>query len=176
MNNPESSKKRFVTYLAGPIGDVPIGEARTWRNKAEQILGEMGIDVLNPLLKEEQTMIRRSVLNWCRTGNIDAIRPLVGRDLIEPDLKMVENSDFITLWLPKEGQELCGSYGEITYAFKLRIPVYIVTERRTKPLNIPYWAVGCSTMIFKEWDSYYKYIKENWTEEEPEQKTNLPTE
>jgi len=489
MSDSDNSKKRFATYLAGPIGDVSLGEARTWRNKAEQFLGEMGIDVLNPLMKEEQASIRRRVLNWSRTGNIDAIRPLVGRELIEADLEMVEKSDFVTLWLPKEGQEVCGcvdaktemltmdgfkkrdelergektislnlntkkleideildifkfpfngklyaiekrdlsfratlnhrcivltpqkqltvktankvwkhdkllqaalftnnfntlsriegrivgllltdgwiekyrvsicqkdgkntgtieqwlkdanieyhkrfrpinkkgghyggtghlcvydfhvgdtkkfklilptkevslfsllfnsnefleglfegmtlgdghrreygvsfsqkrpnivdlvqalavligkrckispknsvnpgdkfyymyvsnhkaihtsqrklvpykgfvwcprtnngtwvarrngticitgnSYGEITYAFKLGIPVYIVTERRTKPLNIPYWAVGCSTMIFKDWDSYYKYIKENWTEEETEQKTEQSAE
>jgi hypothetical protein len=489
MDNSRQPKKTFTTYLAGPIGDVSLGEARTWRNKVEPVLKEMGIDVLNPLMKEEQASIRRRVLNWSRTGNIDAIRPLVGRELIEADLEMVEKSDFVTLWLPKEGQEVCGcvdnktemltmdgfkkcdelkrgekvvsfnlntkklevdeildifkfsfdgklyaiekrdlsfratpnhrcvvltpqgqltvktankvwkhdkllqaapftntfntlsriegrivgllltdgriekyrvsicqkdgkntgtieqwlndanieyhkrfrpinkeaghyggtgrlcvydfhaedtkkfklilptkekprfnlllnsneflegvfegitledgyrgeygvsfsqkrknivdlvqalavligkrckispkspanpsdkfyymyvsnhkathtgqrklvpykgfvwcprtnngtwvarrngticitgnSYGEITYAFKLGIPVYIVTERRTKPLNIPYWAVGCSTMIFKDWDSYFKYIKENWTEEETEQKAEQPDE
>ena len=56
------------------------------------------------------------------------------------------------------------SYGEITLAFELGIPVYIVTKRRLKPVNIPEWAIGCSTKIFSNWDDFLKYIKENWVE------------
>jgi len=89
---------------------------------------------------------------------------MVASKIIPQDLQMVKEADFITLWLPAERKaEVCGSYGEITVAFDLGIPVYIVTERKLKPLNVPKWAVGCSTEIFISWKDYLTHIKENWT-------------
>jgi len=163
-------KQKLKTYLAGPIGDVPLKEARTWRDMVTERLAQMGIGVLNPLHKESEMAVRRKLLLWSRTGNIDALRPLVNKELIDPDLEMVEASDFVTMWLPKEGQEVCGSYGEITHAYSHEVPVYVVTERKTRPLNIPYWAIGCSTKIFRSWDDYFKYVEENWPVKNGEEK------
>jgi len=156
-------KQKIKTYLAGPIGDVSIKEARAWRQMVSEKLAKLGIEALNPLDREGMPNLRRKLAVWRKTGNLDAIRLLVSRNFIMPDLKMVEESDFITMWLPRAGREVCGSYGEITFAFFLGKPVYIVTHRRVKPLNIPYWAVGCSTKIFKSWEEYFKYVEEYWS-------------
>ena len=161
-------KRKIKTYLAGPIGDVKIEEAKDWREYLRGELAKIGIDVLNPLDKygESLPVVRSKISNWTRYGNIDSLRQLVSTKIIPQDLKMVESSDFITLWLPNEREaEVCGSYGEITLAFWIGIPVYIVTSRKLKPLNIPKWAVGCSTKIFKNWKDYLIYVKENWIDD-----------
>ena len=159
---------KYKTYLAGPIGDVSLDEARNWRQMLTKKLPKMGIGVLDPLSKYGTGLpnVRRRINNWKNSGNIDALRQLVSHKIIPRDLEMVEKSDFVTLWIPAEGKEICGSYGEITYAFHLGKPVFIVTSRRLKPLNIPKWAIGCSTKIFKTWKEYLRYIKVNWDDDD----------
>ena len=160
----KSKKKRPITYLAGPIGDVKIGEATKWRNWITVELDKIGINTLNPFGKygDRLAAVRSKLHNWNRYGNLNAIRGLVATEIIPPDLVMVEICDFVTLWIPQERKEICGSYGEITHAFHLHIPVYIVTKRRLKPVNIPNWAIGCSTWIFKKWEDYLDFIKKEY--------------
>lgn len=157
-------KNKFIkmTYLAGPMDDVSIGESRNWREMLSIELPKFGIGVFNPISKygEDYGNIRKRFANWQKSGNINAIRKVVAKQIIPPDLEMVERCDFVTLWIPPEGVEICGSYGEITHAFKLGKPVFIITTRRLKPLNIPKWAIGCSTGLFKNWEEYLEYIKQ----------------
>jgi hypothetical protein len=154
---------KYRTYLAGPIGDVPLAEARVWREKTRQALEKLGIGVLDPLCRESELPTRRKIFQFGKRGQLNELRHLVYDKLFLPDLRLVEKCDFVTFMLPKEdGQEVCGSYGEITHARKLGIPVYIITARRLKPLNVPYWAVGCSTNIFASWKEYFNYVKKHW--------------
>ena len=160
----KKKKIKYTTYLAGPIGDVSLSEARDWRNMLTKKLPRIGIGVLDPLSKYGEGLpnIRRKIQNWKNAGNIDALRQLVSSQIIPRDLEMVDECDFVTLWIPAEGKEICGSYGEITYAFHLGKPVFIVTSRRLRPVNVPKWAIGCSTKIFKTWKEYLQYIRVNW--------------
>jgi len=162
-----TKKRKHKTYLAGPMDDVSIGESRNWREMLAKELPKMGIEILSPITKygADYGNIRKRFANWQMSGNIDAIRQWVKKYIILQDLKMVEECNFITLYIPAQGKELCGSYGEMTYAFKLNKPVFIITTRRLKPVNVPKWAVGCSTRIFTSWKVYLKYIKQNWTDE-----------
>jgi len=155
------SKFTKLTYLAGPMDDVSIGESRDWREMLSVKLPEYGVGVFNPISKYgvEYGNVRKRFANWQKSGNVEAIRKVVASQIIPPDLELVERCDFVTLWIPPEGVEICGSYGEITHAFKLGIPVFIVTARRLKPLNVPKWAIGCSTELFKDWDDYLEFIK-----------------
>ena len=159
-----AKKQKIKTYLAGPMDDVSIEESRDWRDWLTEKLGEIGISTLDPISKygEEYGAIRQKFAMWGKFGNVDAIRQVVSSQIIPPDLKMVRECDFVTLYIPPEGNEICGSYGEMTIAFDSGKPIYIVTRRRLKPLNLPKWAVGCSTKIFPSWEEYLEYIKENY--------------
>jgi len=161
---PKNKMKRPITYLAGPIGDVKIKQATKWRDWITVELDKIGIDTMNPFGKygDRLAAVRSKLHNWNKYGNIDAIRGMVATEIIPPDLKMVEDCTFVTLWVPREGVEICGSYGEITYAFKLGKPVYIVTKRRLRPVNLPNWAIGCSTWIFKKWGDYLREVEKKY--------------
>jgi hypothetical protein len=159
---------KFKTYLAGPIGVTIQDNAITWRTKVTEGLEKLNIETLNPMgekggdrLGNGRTKMKEAVAN----GNLQFIKEYVSKTVIPPDLNMVENSDFITVYIPIDnGYEICGTYGEITLAFYLNKPVYVMTDRCLKPSELPCWLVGCSTTIFNNWNDYYNYIKKEYYE------------
>lgn len=159
-------KSKIKTYLAGPIDAVNVKEAMKWREFVTKELKKFNITVLNPFGQkggDRLSTVRSKFAIWKKYGNVDAIRQVVSSTVIPPDLDMVEECDFITLYIPQDdGKEICGSYGEMTLGFKLGKQVYIVTKRRLKPLNLPMWSIGCSTKIFSNWNDYFDYVYENW--------------
>lgn len=156
------NKKSYKSYLAGPIGVIPQKGAAEWRIEIGKKLAEMGIKTSNPMGNEAK-LDRNKLQEWVNTGKVNKIRKTVRTKLIGVDLRMVVNCDFLTLYIPVDnGYEICGSYGEVTLAYYLHKPVYIVTDRKLLPLQIPCWATGCSTWIFRTWEEYLKYIKEHY--------------
>lgn len=156
--------KIIKTYLAGPIGVVIQENAMTWRTKATEYLRHKNIETLNPMGQNGGDRLgngRAKLKEAVDEGNIKFIRKYVSKTVIPPDLKMVENADFLTVYIPEDnGYEICGTYGEITLAFYLGKPVYVITDRQ--PNKVPTWLIGCSTEIFINWDDYYRYIQDEW--------------
>lgn len=150
-----------TSYLAGPMDDVSIGDSRDWRDMISIELPKYGIGILNPISKygSDYGNVRRRFSNWQKSGNVECIREEVSSNIIPPDLDMVKRCTFVTLWIPDKQYEICGSYGETTVARMLKKPVYIITSRSLKPINMPKWAIGCSTKIFQNWDEYLAFIK-----------------
>ena len=160
--------KCVSTYLAGPIDVNKFQECKDWRNQIGKNLADMGIYAMNPLGNGGGDRIspelRQRLHNANILGDIDTIRDIVSNIIMPPDLDMVAGCSFLTLWIPEDnGYEICGSYGEITLARFLNKPVYIVTERKIKPCQLPNWAVGCSTEIFFSWEGYLNYVEKRWT-------------
>lgn len=154
------------TYLAGPIGVVVQKNATVWRDRVTEELKKFDIEVLNPMgqnggdrLGDGRTKLKEANDN----GNIDFIREYVSQTVIPPDIKMVEDADFLTVYIPEDnGYEICGTYGEITLAFFLKKPVFVVTDRSLCPNTLPNWLIGCSTAIFINWNEYYDFIKKRY--------------
>lgn len=159
-------KCEVSTYLAGPIDNMNTVEAKKWRDEISIELSKRGIIALNPFGKfggDRLAEIRGDLHSCSIEGRIDSIKSIVGNIIIPPDLQMVERCTFITVWIPKSSKEICGTYGEVTLAYYLGKPVYIVTNRSLEPVTLPKWIIGCSTQIFTSWKAYLDYIDENWT-------------
>lgn len=160
---------RISTYLAGPINVGKMTECKDWRNFITEKLAEMNIETFNPLGNSGGDRIsqelRQKLYNANKLGDIDVIRQIVGNIIIPPDLILIDKCNFLTLWLPKDdGYEICGSYGEATLTHYLNKPVYVVTERKIFPCEIPNWLIGCSTKIFTSWQDYLDFVKKEWIE------------
>jgi len=153
--------KKLSTYLTGPITLRHNQECREWRIMITKQLAKLNIASLNPFNIEGNTdAVRKLIYNANQIGDIKTTRSLVSSHMINTDLKMVEKADFLTVWIPKlNGYEICGSYGEITLAYYLKKPVYVITERSLKPVELPSWLIGCSTEVFTSWKDYLKFIK-----------------
>lgn len=155
---------KIKTYLTGPITLKNNEECRRWREEVTTRLRTMSIQALNPFkIKGNTDMIRKKIFEANQIGDLETTRSLVSGHMIKTDLQMVEEADFLTVWIPKlNGYEICGSYGEITLAYYLKKPIYIVTERCLAPSELPSWLVGCSTVIFTNWTDYYGFIKKRY--------------
>ncbi len=156
---------RPKTYLAGPIGVTLQSGAKEWRAFITEELKKIEVGTLNPFGQTGGDRIgkrRKTLLRWMKNGKIEAVRKFSSEIIIPPDIEMVKDCSFVTLWVPIDnGYEICGSYGEITLAFFLKKPVFIVTNRKLKPIELPAWAVGCSTRVFTSWFEYLKFVKAN---------------
>jgi hypothetical protein len=158
--------KKSRTYLAGPIDRVAVKEAMQWRDMITVELEQFGIDTLNPFGQfggDRLSRTRKHLGRWNDNGELSKIRKFVKDTVIPPDLKMVEECDFLTIYVPHDGKEICGSYGEATLAFYLGKPVYVVTRRDLKPVNLPNWLIGLSDEIFTSWLDYLQFIEEKWS-------------
>jgi hypothetical protein len=154
--------KQRVTYLAGPIGIIPQKGAAEWRIAIGKELNGIGIKFSNPMGNESK-LDRPQLLEWAKAGRANHLRKILRSKIIGCDLRMVAQCDFVTLYIPEDnGYEICGSYGEMTLAHYLHKPVYIVTDRKLLPIEIPLWAVACSDWIFRTWEEYLKYVKEHY--------------
>lgn len=162
--------KKVKTYLAGPIGVVPRKDAIPWRDMVTDKLKEKGIEALNPMGQRGGDRLgkhREKLKMWMDTGEISKVRHFVSNTVIPPDLEMVEEATFLTLYVPvDDGYEICGTFGEATLAFFLKKkPLYIVTDRSLKPIKLPAWLVGCSTKIFGTWAEYFDFIDDVYGED-----------
>lgn len=162
-----------------------------WRDWLTEELAKIDIGTLNPLDNEGNKLkeVRKAMIDASNTGDMELLSSLIKEFIIPDDLEMVEKCDFITIWIPKRVDhdfnyqylrlisedkyaveeyisnhvyEICGSYGEITLAFWLKKPVYIVTERELKPVTVAHWAVGCAEKVFSSWIEYLEYINKRW--------------
>lgn len=164
----EASKYNVTCYLAGPIGKVHLTEAKSWRNGLKPRLNEIGIGYIDPLDKYGGTRkIRTMLQRYDRDGKIDKIRELVNENIFHQDMDCVFFTTFTIAYVPAldVGEEICGTYGEITMARYLNKPVYIVTNRSLKPNNLPKWAIGCSTRVFESFDELLGYLMATYGEE-----------
>jgi len=153
-------KPKLKTYLAGPINHKnpeAFAYSKKWREYIAVELKAMNIECLDPLKRTGGDTIspelRANLRAACEEENLEVIHDIVGRIIIPPDLAMVKESNFVTLYLPlKDGYEICGTYGEATLAKYLNIPVYLITERDNQ--DIPEWLIGCCRDEFCSWDAY----------------------
>jgi len=147
-------------YLSGPIDKVNLRSARRWREHLRVTLELLGYTIVNPLDKygDDLTRIRRTLRRWQRDNKEDKIREYVSKEIIDKDLKAVQQSDVLIVYIPKNGS-LCGTYGEVTFGYYLHKPIYVVTERDISELHK--WLIGCSTMIFYSFEDLVTFLKEH---------------
>jgi|LSQX01.3.fsa_nt_gb nucleoside 2-deoxyribosyltransferase len=113
-----------IIYLSGPIDYVSLEEASGWRRKATELLEDMGIVALNPVLGK------------------DGMTP---HEIVRADLDMIERSSALLVNMTREDVPHVGTSMEIMYAVERDIPVVIWGD----PKSI--WA-QCHAVIAPELD------------------------
>lgn len=182
---------KLSTYLAGPIGVIPIKGSEEWRVMLSKELENLGIDSFNPMAVYggDNPEARRILQEKYIGGDLEGVRDIVSNQIIEIDLDALIKSSFITVYIPKRVlgldltklkrmktseeiekyiesliYEICGTYGEITLARYFKKPVYIITDRSLAPCKLPAWSVGCSTWIFTTKGQYLRFVKATYVD------------
>lgn len=151
---------RKITYLCGPMEDIPDGGIQ-WRDRiTPKLIEYFGDDIViqDPCRMENDKLkgfvdadtplekVKEILQGWRQGGHWDKFDPAMEK-IIDMDLECVEKSDFIILFLKfkdKNGKkvQMGGTISELTYAYRHRIPIYAVTYNTVSEENS--WIVRMS--------------------------------
>jgi hypothetical protein len=140
--NKMNRLNKHIALLSGPMDEVSDNGAG-WRSMLTPILHQIGIGVFNPCDKptnegDESPEVKAEWAYLKENGRWDEYRTLI-KPIIGVDLRMVDKSDFIILYINKE-VHMCGSYHESAWAFLERKPVLVVCEQGK--VNCPMFIFG----------------------------------
>ncbi|PIS30667.1 MAG: hypothetical protein COT43_01445 [Candidatus Marinimicrobia bacterium CG08_land_8_20_14_0_20_45_22] len=152
-------------YLAGAIEHASDrGEA--WRTRMSNFLAsELRHDFYNPLIEEKKylTPDEGRQFRGLKTSNLQKFQETV-RKLMTGDLKSLTTEiDYIICYWDEAAALGGGTYGELTFAFYMKIPVYMVT--RLSAEKITGWVLGCVTQIFSDFAELEQFLKEKYRNE-----------
>ncbi len=145
-------------YLAGAIEHSP-DRGKAWRDEMNFFLQEqLHHSCYNPLIEESKYLSLEELATFrsYKATDIELFRSLVRR-LIDGDLNALNsNIDYVICYWDKYAIKGGGTYGELTFAYWKKIPVYMVTDL---PLaTISSWILGCTTQIFSTLDDLKDFL------------------
>ncbi len=146
----------MLAYLAGAIEYAPdLG--RGWRREITPFLHSLGDRVYDPAEDERKSLTedeQKNLRTWKRTDFARFQKAV--RKIISFDLDVVARADYVVCYFDEHGLKGGGTSGELTFAFRNRIPVYMVT-----PVPIPEvsgWILGCCSRVFGSFDELKEFL------------------
>jgi nucleoside 2-deoxyribosyltransferase len=140
-------------YLAGSIEYSP-DKGKGWRLQIAPALKELGHQVYDPAedeLKNLDESEAREFRSWKQT-DLDRFRRTVQK-IIAYDLDLIEHrANAIVCYWDEHAGRGAGTQGELTFAHRLGIPVYLICGVPVE--QISGWLLACATEIFSSFDDF----------------------
>lgn len=143
-------------YLAGAIEYAP-DHGRAWRASLTPFLKSLGHSVYDPVQDEKKDLTDEEITNFraWKTADLPRFQQTI-RKIIAYDLDWIEQrTDYIICYWDEHVLKGAGTQGELTFAHRLGIPVYLVAGMPTE--RISGWILGCSTEIFSSFEQLQSY-------------------
>ena len=146
----------MIAYLSGPIENAE-NDGAGWRYMmTEWLSSNLNHKVFNPV-KETKSIIDEISMEdfrFLKTKNPDEYKKIF-RKIIKIDLEAVVNVvDYLIVNWDESVFKGGGTHGEITLAYWLNKPVYLVNSL---PINdLSSWVFSCSEEVFDNFDSLKK--------------------
>lgn len=158
-------------YLSGAMEHAP-DSGREWRDSLETFLhGQIGHEVYNPVRDVRKNLTGEEAAHFRSWKRADPERyRAVLRKIIHYDLDMLEErADYVVCYWDRWCVQGGGTHGELTMAFRRRIPVYLVSE--IPFVEISGWILGCCTEVFPSFDELKTFLRRKFaTSTHPEEK------
>jgi nucleoside 2-deoxyribosyltransferase len=144
-------------YLAGSIEYSPdLGKG--WRAQITPALNALGHEVYNPAEDELKNLTEseaRDFRSW-KNSDLPRFRQTVQK-IIAYDLDLIEHrcDAIICLWDQYAGRG-AGTQGELTFAHRLGIPVYLICGLPVE--QISGWLLGCATEVFTSFEVFQEFL------------------
>lgn len=143
---------RPLVYLAGPIAGTRGGESTGWREHAEWVLHQLGIDTLSPMRHKEDLAVLPEI---ARDFNEYKDRGIfcTSRGIMDRDRNDVMRCDAMLVNLLGTTTPSLGTIMELAWADILRKPVVVAMEPRGNPHDlhpIIHEAIGFRVETFDE--------------------------
>ncbi|MEE2877091.1 MAG: hypothetical protein VX822_04880 [Candidatus Neomarinimicrobiota bacterium] len=149
-------------YLSGGMENAPeLG--RAWREELTTWLSDaLGHSVFNPVEVQHKVLTDDEFDNFrdWRFDERDRFKTTV-RKFIEGDLHAIETEiDYIICFWDSSVLKGGGTHGEVTTAYRLGIPVYLVIDIPFE--DVSSWILGCSTREFDNFHSLKLFLLEKY--------------
>jgi nucleoside 2-deoxyribosyltransferase len=147
----------MLFYLAGSIEYSPdLGKG--WRAEITPLLKTLGHDVYDPAedeLKNLSETEMREFRSW-KKSDLERFRSTV-RKIIAYDLDLIEQQcDAIICYWDRHAGRGAGTQGELTFAHRLGIPVYLICAVPIEDMSG--WLLGCASEVFTDFESFREFM------------------
>lgn len=154
----------MLFYLAGSIEYSPdLGKA--WRAEIAPALKSLGHEVYDPAedeLKNLSAAEARTFRAW-KTDDLPRFQATV-RKIIAYDLDLIQDRcDAIVCYWDQHAGRGAGTQGELTFAHRLGIPVYLICGIPVE--EISGWLLGCATEVFTSFDAFHDFARHTFVRE-----------
>ena len=143
-------------YLAGSIEYSP-DKGKGWRLQVAPALRQLGHQVYDPAEDELKNLTEteaREFRSWKKT-DLERFRSTV-RKIIAYDLDLIEHRvDAIICYWDEHAGRGAGTQGELTFAHRLDIPVYLICGMPVE--QISGWLLACATEIFSSFEEFNQF-------------------
>ena len=142
----------MIAYLSGPIENAE-NDGANWRESITHWLkDEIKHDVFNPVLATRKIIsnLTNTQFREIKDTNPTKYKNLI-RQIIDIDIKaVVEETDYLIVDWNKSVFRGGGTHGEITLAYYLKKPIYLVNHVPLDDLSS--WISSCATEVFDSFD------------------------
>ena len=146
----------MLIYLAGSIEYSP-DKGKGWRLRIAPTLKNLGHEVYDPAEDELKNLTEaevREFRDWKRT-NLGRFRETVQK-IIAYDLDLIEHrADAIVCFWDEYAGRGAGTQGELTFAHRLGVPVYLICSMPVE--QVSGWLLACATEIFTSFEAFHEF-------------------
>jgi nucleoside 2-deoxyribosyltransferase len=148
----------MLFYLAGAIEYSPdFGKA--WRARVTPVLQALGHEVYDPAEDEQKNLSAsevREFRKW-KTSDLERFQQTI-RKIIAYDLDLIEHRcDAIICYWDEHAGRGSGTQGELTFAHRLGIPVYLICGVPVE--QVSGWLLGCATDVFASFEQFHEFAE-----------------
>ena len=152
---------RHRVYLSGGIEHSGDG-GKGWRHEIGGFLaGELGHEVYDPALDEKKDLTeeeQRELRGW-KMGSPERFRDTI-RKIIAWDLGRIEkHCDYVLAFWDESAARGGGTAAEITLAYRLNKPVYLVLGMPRAAASG--WVLAAATEVFEDFEALRVFLRMN---------------
>ncbi len=146
----------MLFYLAGSIEYSP-DFGKSWRAQITPALTALGHEIYDPAEDEQKNLSDtevREFRSW-KTSDLERFQHTV-RKIIAYDLDVIEHRcDGIVCYWDEHAGRGAGTQGELTFAHRLGIPVYLICGMPVE--QVSGWLLGCATEVFTSFEKFHEF-------------------
>jgi nucleoside 2-deoxyribosyltransferase len=153
-----SIKQKPLVYLAGSIMAAKDG-GLAWRADITPHLNNLGYTLFNPVYDQPRLtgISKDSLLSLQKTGKIDDYQKACNT-VVDTDISILKKASIVVAKIDEGVLNGAGTFGELTVARMLGIPVFAWIDLPGGINQVPAWAFGCITHYTVQEREFYKMI------------------
>ena len=146
----------MLAYLSGSI-EYAADFGKSWRAQITPFLRALGHEVYDPALDEKKNLEAdevREFRGW-KSSDLPRFQQTL-RKIIAWDLDWIDRSDCLICYFDEAAARGAGTQGEVTYAHRRGIPVYLVLGMPAD--KVSGWVLGCASQVFPDFEQLRKAL------------------